>query len=85
MKLARTASQVVVRTPAGAPTTLCLLDNMGECASILLGPAECVALAERPPAGSSDQLRSADRSCLRYRHRHSRMPRKPRQGLAGES
>src|SRR5262245_28684492 len=45
MTLPRPASYVVVSTPAGAPTTLCLLDNTGPCASIPLGPAECIALA----------------------------------------
>jgi hypothetical protein len=45
MKSPRAASLVVVETLAGKPTTLCLLDGAGLCATIPLGPAECVALA----------------------------------------
>jgi hypothetical protein len=58
------ATRAVVADPPGEPTTLTLYNEDGGLASIMLGPAECIALASdllnaarrrfgRGPAGGS--------------------------------
>jgi hypothetical protein len=58
------ATRAIVADPPGEPTTLTIYDEDGGLASIVLGPAECIALASdllnaarrrfgRPPSAGS--------------------------------